>query len=163
MRSVLTVLVFVFFVFSCDDQLESTEDLKKSTYLLHRAGYEPVKGDVTFTELSPGKVRVEITLINTDEKYDFPAHLHFGAITEVGELAFKLEDVNGANGKSITILDQEKLSNGEIFTFDKLQTMNGSVKIHLNDGLFSQIVLAYGNVGANENYLSDGVTVCTGH
>ena len=64
---------------------------------------------------------------------------------------------------SSTILENVKLSSGEIFTYDLLQEMNGSVKIHLSDDLFKHVVLAYGNIGANENYLSDGVTVCTGH
>ncbi len=148
---------------SCDQQEVDTNSLRESSYFLHRAGYEPVRGDVTFTELAPGKIQVEISLVNTDERFDFPAHLHFGSINEVGELAFQLSDVSGNTGKSVTVLDQVELTDGQIFTYDLLQQMNGSVKIHLSNDLFKHVVLAYGNVGANENYLSDGVTVCTGH
>jgi ethanolamine utilization microcompartment shell protein EutS len=119
------------------------------TYNLFRAGYEPIHGTVTFTESETKAIAVEITLENTDARFDFPAHLHFGTISEVGELAIRLEDV--------------KLSSGEIFTYDMLSQFNGSVKIHLAEGLFGYVVLAYGNVGANENYLSDGLAVCVGH
>jgi hypothetical protein len=145
---------------SCDQDVDERRNI---SYLLHRAGYEPVRGVVEFAELSPAKLQVTITLENTDERYDFPAHLHFGDINEVGELAFRLEDVVGATGQSITILDQVQFPNGDPFTYDALRYMNGSVKIHLSDGIFGHKVLSYGNIGANENYLSDGMTICTGH
>jgi hypothetical protein len=148
--------------FSCDTGNQEVEQDTR-TYNLFRAGFEPVYGTVVFTDLEPGKVGVTIELENTDERFDFPAHLHFGAITEVGDLAIRLDDVNGATGRSYTELNQIKMSSGEVFTFNMLDNFNGSVKIHLSDGLLSHIVLSYGNIGANENYLSDGVTVCVGH
>ncbi|MFY0690001.1 MAG: hypothetical protein JXQ90_22710 [Cyclobacteriaceae bacterium] len=142
--------------------LNPDDERRSSEYLLHRAGQAPVRGLVTFTEMEPGKIQVLIELENTDERYAFPAHLHFGSITEVGELAIRLEDVEGASGRSVTILDQEVIGE-EVFTFDMLSEMNGSVKIHLSEGLFGHVVLSYGNIGANENLLSDGMTMCTGH
>ncbi|MDH5609732.1 MAG: hypothetical protein OEY56_09630 [Cyclobacteriaceae bacterium] len=155
--------IVLFSLLACEPASESVDYLRQSKYLLHRAGYYPVRGDVVFTELEPGKLEVVITLENTEEKYDFPAHLHFGSINEVGELAFKLEDVVGTTGKSVTILDQVPLSTGEILTYDLLRQMNGSIKIHLADGMFSNIVLSYGNIGINQNYITDGVTICVGH
>ena len=163
MKQILGFIILVLMIIGCAEQGVEVDQLRESTYVIHRAGYDPVRGLVTFTELAPGKIQVEINLENTDDRYDFPAHLHFGTINEVGELAFKLHDVTGNTGVSSTILENVKLSSGEIFTYDLLQEMNGSVKIHLSDDLFKHVVLAYGNIGANENYLSDGVTVCTGH
>jgi hypothetical protein len=139
------------------------EELDTHSYNLFRAGYEPVYGEVVFTDLGVQKVGITITLQNTDARFDFPAHLHFGSITEVGELAFRLNDVDGETGISHTVLENVELSSGEVFTYAMLDEFNGSVKIHLADGVFGQFVLSYGNIGANENYLSDGVSVCTGH
>ena len=161
-KTVLLPVLILILAIACDTKDQPVEQNQR-TYNLFRAGFEPVYGTVVFTDLEPGKVGVTIKLENTDERFDFPAHLHFGAITEVGELAFRLQDVNGATGRSYTELDHIQLSSGEVFTFDMLDNFNGSVKIHLSDGLFSHLVLSYGNIGANENYLSDGVTVCTGH
>lgn len=155
--------VFILLVlWGCNSQEDEVIN-RETSYFLHRAGYEPVSGEVTFTELGPGKVEVAVNLKNTEPGYQFPAHLHFGTINEVGELAFQLRDVDGATGRSVTVLDQAELSNGDIFTYDHLETMNGSVKIHMSAELFKHVVLCYGNVGANENYITDGVTVCTGH
>jgi hypothetical protein len=163
MKKILFYFTVVSFVLSACNPTNTVTEEEKRTYNLFRAGFEPVYGTVVFNDIEPGKVGVTIQLENTDERYDFPAHLHFGAITEVGELAFRLSDVDGATGTSYTELNQVSLSSGEVFTFDMLDNFNGSVKIHLADGLFSNVVLSYGNIGANENYLSDGMSICTGH
>ena len=149
-------------LWSCETP-EPQADENTKTYNLFRAGYEPVSGDVTFTRLGEHQVGIRITLQNTDARFDFPAHLHFGTITEVGELAIRLQDVDGATGQSYTELNQIELSSGELFSFDMLETFNGSVKVHLAEGVLGQYVLSYGNIGANENYLSDGIAICTGH
>lgn len=158
-----------FFIFlaalalACNLNEEPEKLLKEQTYLLHRATYNPTRGTATVTELGPGKIRITIELQNTTEGTEHPAHLHFGSIAEVGQLACKLNPVDGATGKSVTIIDQKLLSNGVILDYDLLMKMNGSIKVHLNDSYFKQMVLAYGNIGENENYLFDGVSTCTGH
>ncbi len=139
------------------------EELRESTYLLHRVGATPINGIVTFTELSPERVQVDISLENTVEGIPFPAHLHFGTIGETGELAFRLNDVEGASGSSTTILDKAELSNGEVFTYELLETLNGSVKIHLNDSYFKNVAIASGNIGTNSNSAKGGISICTGH
>jgi hypothetical protein len=155
-------LFVIIVLIGCQEQPEGKPS-DALTYNLFRAGYEPIHGTVTFTESESKAIVVEITLENTDARFDFPAHLHFGTISEVGELAIRLEDVIGETGRSYTLLEDVKLSSGETFTYDMLSEFNGSVKIHLAEGLFGHVVLAYGNVGANENYLSDGMAVCVGH
>ncbi len=153
------VLIGVALVSCGEDEVEQ----RQSTFFLYRVGSTPINGVVTFTETAPGTVEVDIALQNTNEGLPFPAHLHFGTIGETGELAFRLNDVDGETGRSITILDKERLENGEIFTYDFLETMNGSVKIHLNDSFFRNIAVASGNIGTNSNSISDAVAVCTGH
>jgi len=159
-RRLIFGLVAILLLVSCD---ENDETLRESTYLLHRVGTTPINGAVTFVELDEGQVRVDIVLENTVDGIPFPAHLHFGDIGVTGELAFRLNDVDGATGLSTTILDQVELTSGEQFDFDFLQEMNGSVKIHLNDSFFRNIAIAAGNIGTNRNSVTAGIAVCTGH
>lgn len=160
MKRLLLAVIVCSMVASCAPE---EDKLRSSSYLLHRANYNPVKGTVEVTELAPGKLQFHIQLENTSEGYEHPAHLHFGAISEVGELAFKLQPVDGATGESLTIIDQQSLPDGSPLTYDTFLEMDGSIKIHMNDGYFKHMVLAFGNVGQNEDYLFDGVAVCTEH
>lgn len=133
------------------------------SYNMYQATINPVRGEVVFTELDEGKVQVEISLRNTLEDVRHPAHLHFGSVKEIGELALVLNSVDGNTGKSVTILDQVQLSNGTTFDFDQLYEMNGSVKIHMSETFFKDRVLSFGNIGKNENYDVGGITTCVGH
>ena len=78
-------------------------------------------------------------------------------------MAYRLENVDGSTGLSTTILDNVELSDGSILDYDKLLEMDGSIKVHLNSELFKNTVLAFGNIGKNDNYLASGITMCTGH
>ncbi len=158
----LCILFSVFLFISCDEQ-EEKEELRASIYTIHRANFNPIQGEVVVTETSPGILKIEITLSNTDPKMEHPAHLHFGSVSEVGELAFSLNPVVGATGKSITTLDKVLMSNGELLTYDRFLELDGSIKVHMNDNFFKHMVLAFGNVGKNEQYFFDGLAVCTGH
>jgi hypothetical protein len=108
MKQVFGFIALMFIFSACkEDNAYQPED-RELAYLLHQAGNAPVKGTVVFTELNEGKVRVDITLENTPEGFYFPAHLHFGGIGEVGELALQLNDVDGKTGRSTTVLDQQQ-------------------------------------------------------
>lgn len=156
----LVSLLSVVLIVSCNDD-EPTA--RESTFVLHRIGVTPVNGVVTFTELGARKVQVDISLENTGEGTPFPAHLHFGDIGITGELAYRLNDVQSSTGRSTTVLDDVTLTDGTVFTYDFLEQMNGSVKIHLNDSFFKNIAIAAGNVGSNNNNTLSGIAVCTGH
>ncbi|MFT6866547.1 MAG: hypothetical protein ACJA08_001378 [Cyclobacteriaceae bacterium] len=162
MKSLFLIALACTFLFSSCAKKEVTNPREK-TYYLHRANLNPVSGKAVFTEIFPGKLQVSISLVNTSPNITHPAHLHFGSVREVGELAFALNPVDGKTGKSVTILDQVPLSSGDILSYELLNEMNGSVKIHMNDTFFSHMVLAFGNIGKNEDYFFDGVAVCTGH
>lgn len=157
------VLVGLWSCTSGTDELE----VRESVYLLHRVSTTPVEGQVTFTEIDPTTIQVAIRLSGTESGLPYPAHLHFGTVTEAGELAFKLNEVDAATGESITMLDNQALSDGETLTFDLLQEMNGSVKIHMNvpaGSAFSNFTIATGNIGANSReYDPNSITVCVGH
>lgn len=157
----LVVILLMVGVFGC--QSSSEPELRQNTYLLHRANSNPVRGDVTVKEIGPGKLEFRISLENTVEGGSHPAHLHFGGVSEVGELALRLNDVDGATGESVTVVEDAVLSDGRELTYDLFLTLDGSIKIHMNDNIFKHMVLSFGNVGKNEDYLFDGVAVCTGH
>ncbi len=164
MKSSIAILfAFLILAISCDTSEEQKEELRSTTYTMYRANYNPTSGEVKVTELSPGVLEFEIILKNTDPNSQHPAHLHFGSVREVGELAFDLNPVDGATGKSVTILDKETLSNGDLLTYDAFKQLDGSVKVHMNEDFFQHMVLSFGNVGKNEEYFFDGVAICTGH
>lgn len=163
MKIITPIILVAFFLSTCSPREDQQSNLRSSTYELYRANFNPTSGSVTVTELSPGVLKFHISLKNTDKNNMHPAHLHFGSVREVGEVAFRLNDVDGATGESITILDQASLSNGDLLTYDDFLQMNGSIKVHMNDTYFSKMVLSFGNVGKNEDYFFTGVAVCTGH
>ncbi|MEO9474822.1 MAG: hypothetical protein ABJG41_04795 [Cyclobacteriaceae bacterium] len=160
MKYFFTLFVLTILMFSCQ---QKAAEPRQKTYYINRANLNNVRGEAVFEELAPGKIKVVISLTGISPEAKHPAHLHFGSVREVGELAFALNPVDGATGNSVTILDQVELSNGEPFTYELLDEMNGSIKIHMNDNLFKHMVLAFGNIGKNEDYFFDGVAVCTGH
>ena len=153
----LVVIVILFMTFGC-----SEEEPRERVYSLYQSGFTPTNGTVATTDLGGGKLRITINL-KPFVAGQYPAHLHFGTITEVGELAYRLENVDGSTGLSTTILDNVELSDGSILDYDKLLEMDGSIKVHLNSELFKNTVLAFGNIGKNDNYLASGITMCTGH
>lgn len=161
MKRFLSLLILPLF-FGCEPADDSAA-LRSTIYTLYQANYNPTSGELKVTELSPGVLEFRINLKNTNANIEHPAHLHFGTVSEVGELAFALNPVDGTTGKSVTVLDRVLMSDSSVLTYDSFLTMDGSVKIHMNDNFFRHIVLASGNVGKNEEYFFTGVSVCTGH
>lgn len=153
-------------LFSCTSGTDELQ-VRETEYLLHRVSTTPIEGRITFTEIDPSTVQVAIALKGTEDGLPFPAHLHFGNVSETGELAFRLNDVDATTGVSITVLENQKLADGELLTYDLLQEMNGSVKIHMNvpeGSAFSNVAVATGNIGTNNRaYDPNSITVCVGH
>lgn len=161
MKNLLVLPILL--LFACNINQDPEALVRSVEYPMRQANYNPVYGNVKVSELAPGKLEVSVALENTSKNLTHPAHLHFGSISEVGELAFKLNPIDGETGTSITVLDQVKLSNGETLTYDTFLNMNGSIKIHMDELYFKNMVLSYANIGANQDYFFDGVAVCTGH
>ncbi len=161
MKSLL--LLSILLLVACNINQEPETLVRSVDYPMRQANYNPVYGNVKVSELAPGKLEISILVENTSKNLTHPAHLHFGSISEVGELAFRLNPIDGSTGTSVTILDQAQLSNGEILTYDSFLSMNGSIKIHMDELYFKNMVLSYANVGSNQDYFFDGVADCTGH
>ena len=159
----LAVILLMIGCTSSTDEL----DVREVVYSLHQVSTTPINGQVTFTEVDPTTVQIAISLRGTQAGLPHPAHLHFGTVTESGELAFRLNDVDAASGQSVTLLENQLLSDGQTLTYDLLREMNGSIKIHMNveaGSVFANFAVATGNIGANSReYDPNSITVCTGH
>lgn len=138
------------------------EEVPEKNYWLYQAGFTPTNGNVKVTDMGEAGLKVSIQL-KPFLSGQFPAHLHFGDINETGELAVRLTDLDGASGKSVTILKDHVMSNGEVLTYQKFLELNASIRVHSNDALNKNVVIAYGNVGKNDNFLDAGLTTCIGH
>ena len=138
------------------------DDLPEKNYWLYQAGFTPTNGNVKVTDVGEGGIQITIQL-KPFLPGAYPAHLHFGDINETGELAVRLADLDGTTGKSVTILKDQVMTNGELLTYQKFLEMNASIRVHTNDPLNKNAVVAYGNVGKNDNYLDSGISTCLGH
>jgi len=154
---ILVVFLLLIVVISCEK-----EDVRQKSYWIYQAGFTPTAGTATITDLGNDNIKIEIKL-RPFIPGKYPAHLHFGDINEVGELALQLSDLDGETGQSATIIQKQRLSNGDFLTYDHLMEMNGSIKIHQNSAQFKHILVAYGNVGVNDEYAASGVSNCVGH
>ena len=154
----LILLFLVVGMFSCGED----ENQRETVYTMYQVGWRPTTGSVVITDLGNGKIEVNVKLQSIQEG-QYQAHLHFGSINELGELAYRLTDLDGQTGKSRTILDNVELSDGSLLTYDMLLQMDGSVKIHDKDPLIKNTVVAFGNIGENDNFATGGITVCIGH
>ena len=159
MRGIINILLLcVVIVFSACNQ----EEVVEKNYWLYQTGFQPSIGNATITDLGQGEIKISIQL-NPFIPGQYPAHLHFGDINETGELAVRLADLDGETGQSVTILKNEVMSNGEVLTYEKFLDLNASIRVHSSDPLNKNLVMAYGNVGNNDNFLDSGLTTCIGH
>ena len=145
-------------LFGCGEEVSNRE----ASYVLYQISSTPTRGEAIISELGDGTLEIQVQLKPIGEG-SYKAHLHFGSINEVGELAYRLNDIDGETGYSTTVLDKVKLSDGRTLTYDRLMNMDGSIKVHMRGFELENAVLAYGNVGKNDNFLFQGLTVCTGH
>lgn len=147
-------------VASCD---EDSQDLGEFTgnevtyQLFASSGYDN-DGHITFMELKDESIQAEVVLSNTQDGGMHPLHLHSGPISADGDLVALLTPVEGKTGKSLTVF--RVLGDETEFTYTDLLNFDGSIRVHLDDGIYKDIVLAGGNVGINR--LNEvNVAVCT--
>ena len=156
MKRFFPILLILLCFFSCKEKNRSIQ------YNIYQISFQPTIGTIYVNDLGEGRVEIDIQLTPiVDGKY--PTHLHFGNTNIIGKLAYQLSDLDGKTGRSRTVLNNVKLSNGEILTFDKVLEMDGSIKIHMDTFTLKDAVIAFGNVGKNDNSLTLGMSVCTNH
>ena len=107
-------------------------------------------GTIIIKERNDGKAQIEITLNNVISGGEHPVHLHFGSLSDNGDMAAfltTLKEVNGV-GRSVTIL--ESLDNTTEMNYTDLVNFNGSIKIHFEaSGPLENEILGSANIGLN--------------
>lgn len=154
------------FLVACDNESTNSDDLEftgqETSYPLVKAAEFDISGTVKFRERVDKSVQIDVELTGTEGSVLYPVHLHYGDLgTHDADIAALLNDLNAEDGKSSTIVSV--LSDDSKFTYDRLKTFEGSIKIHqahFGDG--RHVVLAAGNVGASVTSANgrSAITVC---
>ena len=158
----LSLAFLAMVVVSCDDDNQN-QDLgeftgNEITYQLFASSAYNNDGQITFKERKDGSIQAEVTLANTQDGGVHPLHLHQGPIDADGDLVAILNSVEGTTGKSLTVF--KVLGDETAFTYTDLLQFDGSIRVHLDDGIYKEEILAGGNVGINK--LNDfNVVSCT--
>lgn len=157
----LAFATVLFIVISCSDSEVGDltgEELNYTLFSGSEFGYE---GDLLIQEKKDGQARITIELSGPEGEAFFPVHLHYNSFTTPdAEVAALLSPVNARNGISITDLDF--LSDDSRVTYKDMVSFDGHVKIHLDDGVNQDVILAFTNIGANKEMIDGEAAQCNG-
>ena len=117
------------------------------TYPLMEMALEGISGEVVFTERVNGEALAVITLMNTPDGGQHPAHIHMNTAAEGGGIAYSFNPVNGSTGMSIS--NVAELDDGTPFGYNDVLAYDGYVNVHLSSDNLATIV-AQGDIGVNE-------------
>jgi len=145
-------IIFLFsLLISCTEETGDAPAVytgNETQYPLYQASNFPISGMVTFKERIDGFTDIEVILSGTNGDVYHPVHLHYGDISnEDADIAQLLSPLLGKSGSSVTTID--KLADESAITYKQLVIMDASIKIHLDNGVGYDVILAGGNVGKN--------------
>ncbi len=147
----LTVCCFMatclFYLSSCDDDSDPQLTGDSKTYDLGPVSNPSINGTVTFAERDDERVVITIQLSGTTSGGLHPAHIHANTAAETGGIVLDLTDVDGATGKSETVVNA--LNDGTPLTYDDLLAFDGYVNVHESASSLGTLV-AQGDIGQNE-------------
>ena len=132
---------------ACDDDDDGpslTGDNK--VYTLNSVSNPAINGTVTFAKRTDDAVLVTIQLSGTQSGSSHPAHIHNDNAATTGSIAVDFEPVDGATGRSETIIEQ--LNDGTPITYEELIEFDGYVNVHLSETDLSTLI-AQGDIGEN--------------
>ncbi|MDH4298925.1 MAG: CHRD domain-containing protein [Cyclobacteriaceae bacterium] len=131
----------------CDDDPgpQFTGDTK--TYELGSVSDPGISGSATFAERDDGQILITIQLTGTQPGASHPAHIHANSAAETGGIVLDLSDVDGASGKSESLV--KALNDGTPLSFDNLLAFNGYINVHVSAAALGTLV-AQGDIGQNE-------------
>lgn len=147
----ISILLSLFFIISCEKNDEEPdpdppmETGNSKTFILFSTLTQQPGGTIKFSELNDNTTKIEISL--TGASGNHPAHIHNNSGAEGGGIAVSLENIDGASGKSETIV--EKLDDGTMVSYDDLINFDGHVNVHLSESELSTLI-AQGDIGPNE-------------
>lgn len=142
---VLSTAVFT----ACDNEDDPGPQLTGNTkeYTLKPVSNAAISGTVTFAERDDDQVVITIELTGTQSGSMHPAHIHANSAAAGGGIVLDLEDVDGADGKSETIVSM--LNDGTPLTYNDLLDFDGYLNVHLSAADLGTLI-AQGDIGANE-------------
>ena len=150
----LSVLLSVIFVAcsSDDDNIDDTVEtpvtqINSVTYELGSVSNSSISGNAKIIENSDATITVELSLENTSEGSEHPAHIHFNTAAEGGDIAITLGSVNGDTGESSVTFNS--LDNGTPITYEELIDFDGYINVHFSSSELSTLI-AQGDIGQNE-------------
>ncbi|WPY98517.1 hypothetical protein [Christiangramia sp. OXR-203] len=150
----LSVLLSVIFVAcsSDDDNIDDTVEtpvtqINSVTYELGSVSNSSISGKAKIIENSDATITVELSLENTSEGSEHPAHIHFNTAAEGGDIAITLGSVNGDTGESSVTFNS--LDNGTPITYEELIDFDGYINVHFSSSELSTLI-AQGDIGQNE-------------
>ncbi|HEY9487180.1 MAG TPA: CHRD domain-containing protein [Chryseosolibacter sp.] len=117
------------------------------TYTLLPVSNPAISGTVTFAERDDDQIMITIQLTGTQSGNTHPAHIHANSAAAGGPIVLDLTSVNGADGKSETIVNA--LNDGTALTYDDLLNFDGYVNVHLTESDLGTLI-AQGDIGGNE-------------
>lgn len=145
-------LVMLTFSFGCENDDEPDNDFtgRSIEYPLLAGAEYNTSGKITFQERKDKSLRAVIKIEPSGmDGYHHPAHLHYGVFDMDAPMAAMLYPIDGMTGKGIT--ESVILEDDTILTFEALQTFDGHIKVHGDDGPNKDLILAYGNIGKNKD------------
>lgn len=135
---------------ACDDDEEPAGPQltgNQKEYTLAPVSDPAISGTVTFAERDDDQVVITIQLVGTMSGNMHPAHIHANSAAEGGGIVLDLETVNGADGRSETVVNA--LNDGTPISYDDLLNFDGFVNVHLSAADLGTLI-AQGDIGANE-------------
>jgi len=139
--------VNVLYFIGCDDDTGPQLTGDSKTFELWPVSNLAINGTVTIAERDDDQVVITIQLTGTSSGASHPAHIHANSAAETGGIILDLTNVDGATGKSETIVNV--LNDGTPLTYDDLLTIDGYVNVHLSATDLGTLV-AQGDIGQNE-------------
>jgi len=147
-RNILTIIsgFLLLFATACDSDDPGPDYTGESVeYTMQARGGSSVTGTVTFQEIQGGATQITMELSGTPEGGDHPAHIHFNSAAEGGDIAISLTNVNGTDGRSLTVVEQD--NDGNVVTYDELLNYDGYINVHLSPQDLT--VVSQTDIGAN--------------
>lgn len=145
---IMGLLVAGLFVTGCedDDENDPKAGAQVKRYTLAELDGSGVSGTVTFSKQNESTTKVTVELTGTEAGNSHPAHIHANNATAGGPIVLDFNPVDGATGKSETIVTQ--FNDGKPVTYEELISYNGHVNVHKSPTELA-VMLAQGNVGSN--------------
>lgn len=147
----ISALLFVLCAFaftSCKEEEDFPMPIKDvKVYELQSVADPNIDGTATFLKLNDGTTSITIQLSGTPAGGTHPAHIHGNTAVEGGGIEISLQPVNGATGRSITIVRETDA--GTPVSYEELLQYDGYINVHLSPNDLATIV-AQGDIGQNE-------------